>query len=151
MVPVDDREQFARRRQVSRVSTTVNPDDLTASGNERRAGQLQYIAMFLEGPAEAYGTPCRTCFFTPVPEGRWCPQDPPPRRSFETHRSIALAFGIADTDSGHTVTPAEFLCLRSRSLHNARYPYASLLEIGQSIAQLREDFHIERSAKVPQP
>ena len=118
----------------------MEPENSSAAGNQRGAGKLQHVAMLLNCPFDADGTPGCFGFGAATAALGTGKQNAPPVGAFESHGPIAGALGIRDADGFDTVSAAEAGHLRSSPLHHASDANAALVELGERLAQLRECF-----------
>jgi len=129
----------------------MQPQYFSALRNQRRARELQHVAVFLEASLNADRTSGCLRRGTAPAAFRGGKQDPAPARSLQTHGAVAFALRIRNANRLDAVAAAESRHLLAVSLHHAPHADPALLELCQRLAQLRERFRIERSAKMPQP
>lgn len=107
--------------------------------------------MLLESTFEADGMSgsfCRGAASTAFRSGK---EDAPPVRAFESHGAVAFAMRIRDADGLDAMAAAEPGHLRGSALHHATHTDTALAKFGECLAQLRECFRIEGSAKMAKP
>jgi hypothetical protein len=129
----------------------MKPEDFPAAGDERRTGKLQHVAVFLKCALQT--DRISRCFRlgATTPALRCGKQDARPVRALETHSTVAFTLRIGDTDGLDAVAAAEAGHLGRSSLYHATHVDAAFGELGERLAQLREGFRVERSAKMTQP
>jgi hypothetical protein len=129
----------------------MHPENLAAPCDQSGAGQLQDIAVFLEGAFQTDGTPLLLGTRAVLPFRARGENDAQPAGAFQAHGAVAFARRVRDADFLHAMPSAEPGSLFGRALDHAADAHAALLEARERLAQLREAFGIERSAKVTQP
>jgi hypothetical protein len=129
----------------------MEPEDHSAARYESGTGELKDVAVFLESAFEADGMSGSFCRGAASAAFRSGKQDAPPIGAFESHGAIAFSLRIRDADSFDAMAAAEAGHLGGSSLHHATHADAALVEFGKGLAQLRECFRVEGSAKMAEP
>jgi hypothetical protein len=129
----------------------MEPQDFPGAGNERGTGQLQHVTVLLETAFNADGASSRFCSGAAAAALGGRKQDAAPVRALEAHGAIARALGVRDAEGLDAVATAETRHLGSGSLDHATHADATLAELWESLAQLRERFGVKRSAEMAEP
>jgi len=129
----------------------MEPEDDPVTRHEGGTGQLEDIAVLLEGPFQADGATCGFRSGATAATFGSRKQDVPPAGALEAHGAIALALRVGDAESLDAVAAAEPGHFFRSSLHHAADADAAPLEFRKGLAQLRKRLGVEGSAEVAQP
>jgi len=129
----------------------MQPQDAAALRHKGSPGQLQDVTMLLKRPSETDREARGFGGGAPLAAFWSGKQNAPPVGALEAHGTVTLALGIRDAHRGNSMTPAESRHFFGGTLHDAAELNAALVESRERLAQLRECFRVERSAKMSQP
>ena len=129
----------------------MQPKDAAIATDQGGTGELENVAVLLEGAFEADSAARGFGIRAALAEASSGQKDFPPGAALQSHGAIALAGRIRDANLLDAVPATEACGLFRRALHNTAHANPAFRELGERLAQLREGMGIKRSTEMTQP
>jgi len=129
----------------------VQPKDAAITADQGGTGELEDVAVLLEGAFQADAAARGFGIRATLAEASSGQKDFPPGAALQSHGAIALAGRIRDANLLDAVPATEACGLFRRALHNTAHANPAFLELGERLAQLHEGMGIKRSTEMTQP